>query len=63
MTIVEFFDIHNTDHLVAWRHLSNTGNWPENFLPENIKFPILWQIEIRDKMVEAWIKDKFMDYN
>jgi hypothetical protein len=54
--ILDYFDIYNADHLKAYQHLEKTGSWPEGFLPENIKFPPFWQINLSIKMALAWIK-------
>jgi hypothetical protein len=55
MTIYEFFDPYNMDHIEAYQHLGKTGHWPEGFLPENIEIAPLWQIRILEKLANAWI--------
>ena len=60
MSIVEWFDPHSREHLEAWRFLSETGSWPEGFVPkvyggEFIEFPLLWNISILHKIAERWI--------
>jgi galactitol-specific phosphotransferase system IIB component len=56
VTIVDFFDPYNIHHLVAYRHLEKTGFWPEDFYPENVEWPMIWQAALTAKMTEAWLK-------
>ena len=44
MLITEFFDITNLDHLKAYQHLSDTGSWPEGFVPKGTEFQPGWHI-------------------
>ena len=56
MTIVEFFDVYNCQHLMAFKSLSKTGVWPKGFLPEHVtEFENLWHYLLLDKMANAWI--------
>jgi len=55
MSIVEFFDVYNYEHLMAYKQLSETGMWPEGFLPADTIFPQLWQVSLANKMAAAWI--------
>ncbi len=57
MTIVEFFNVRDIDHLKAWRHLEETGVWPVGFIPENAKFPPTWNAMINAKMARAYVED------
>jgi hypothetical protein len=57
MTIIDFFDVYNIKHLVAYNHLCNTGHWPENFLPEDLEVPPpLWASNIMARMGQAWLE-------
>ena len=53
--IVDWFDIHDDDHLRAWSHLNETGIWPEGFVPEGTLFDTNWQMLIILKMADAWV--------
>lgn len=53
--IEDWFDIHNDDHLIAWRHLQKTGTWPEDFLPKDIVIDNLWQVEIVSKIANEYV--------
>ena len=55
MTILEFFDPCNLDHLKAYRHLERTGCWPAGFVPEDITFPNCWQISLVGIMASKWL--------
>lgn len=50
MTIVEFFDPRNIDHMTAWVHLGAKGTWPEGFLPDGVEFPPTWSYGIAMKI-------------
>lgn len=58
MTILDFFDVHNQNHLEAWDHLQRKGFWPEGFTNDEMEFPINWQFIILQKFVDAWMHDK-----
>jgi len=55
MDIVKWFDPKNKEHLSAYCHLKENGFWPNEFIPEKIEFPELWQVSIMWKMAMAWI--------
>lgn len=56
ISIVDWFDPYNREHLTAYRHLCDTGMWPENFISENIYLPPGWQVFIVNKMSDAWLE-------
>ena len=60
MNISEFFDPYNDEHIKAYVYLTKNGFWPENFIPENCKMSNIWQLEVMNKMVDAWVKYKKM---
>jgi len=53
--IIDWFDIHDDDHLQAWSHLCTTGLWPKGFVPEGTRFDTNWQMLIEMKMANAWV--------
>lgn len=55
MTLTEYFDPYNIDHIKAYRHLEKYGFWPEDFIPEDIEIENNWQISLLNKMAKAWI--------
>ena len=57
VSIVDWFDIHDREHLQAWSHLCKTGQWPEGFIPEGkgLRYDALWQVHITEKMANAWV--------
>ena len=56
MTLPEFFDPYDPNHIAAYRYLESTGSWPVGFLPYEIEIGSCWQMEILAKMAEAWLK-------
>lgn len=61
MDILDYFDIYNVGHLAAYRILSETGSWPRDFIPKEVKFSTGWQIMIVSKMATAWID--YLDFD
>lgn len=57
MNIIEFFNPYNIDHIKAYKVLSETGFWPEGFVPDEIKFVTLWHPMVAQKMADAWVDD------
>lgn len=55
MNIVDWFDIHDHDHLRAWVHIGEKGVWPDGFIPDDMKFDPHWQIQIALRMAKAWV--------
>jgi hypothetical protein len=56
MSIVDFFDIYNIEHIRAYRHLENHGFWPEGFLPDEIEeITPHWQICIAARLATAFV--------
>jgi len=57
MTIYEWFDPYNVDHIEAYHHLEANGSWPFAFIPEDVELRSdgLWRIEIQAKMADAWM--------
>lgn len=60
MTIIDFFDPHNIEHLKAYRHLTQTGMWPKGFIPESVSFDRnpTWFVSVVSKMAEEWVRSK-----
>ena len=56
-TLSDWFDTHNKDHLRAYKHLSETGHWPEFFLPSEAEVVIgpMDVINIQAKMAATFI--------
>lgn len=55
MDFLDFFDIHNKEHLAAYRHLSVHGAWPVGFLPNNCEMSPIWPYQIAEKMAIAYV--------
>ena len=55
MTLHEWFDPYDYEHIRAYRQLEQHGFWPEGFIPDHIEIGRLWQVELTAKMAEAWL--------
>lgn len=55
MVLTDWFDPYNMTHIRAWQHVSQTGAWPEGFIPEDVEVNRLWQVTIPAKMADAWV--------
>lgn len=57
MTIIEWFDPANIEHLrVFWNIEWNGGRWPENFYPTDIQFPACWTSSVNSKIATYYMK-------
>ena len=54
-SIYDFFNPHSLDHIVAYKHLSDTGSWPAGFIPGGTQFPSGWHFMVLAKMADAWV--------
>lgn len=58
MTVTEFFDVHNLEHLKAYVELNKTGAWPREFWEQikdcNFQYGA-WSIQIANKLADAYI--------
>ena len=64
MKIIDVFDVKDTTHLQAYRHLCRLGYWPDKFVEDleaklgKLEFTMGWQIFIADKMANEWVNYK-----
>ncbi len=62
ITIVEFFDPKNIEHLTAFQELQNNGIWPLWFWnwikKEGVTFPPSWQAQLAFKIADEYLKEK-----
>ena len=55
-SIVTWFDVNNPEHIKAYKHLQETGAWPENFINFNeMDFPPLWRLSLALKFTQEYI--------
>lgn len=57
----DVFDIHNDEHIGAWKTLQETGTWPREFWEQhlqNCSFPTNWQYRIASLMADEWLKER-----
>lgn len=69
MTVVEFFDENNVEHIRAYQFLCKFGKWPkeyqalyEQYLIPNVEaqgdfFPMGWQFEIAQILANAYVSN------
>ncbi len=62
MDLIKWFNVKEKKHLLAYHELCLNGVWPEDFLPLDIEIPINWQIILKDKIVDEYIKEKLIEY-
>lgn len=55
VSIEEWFDVKNVEHVLAYRYLGKHGHWPENFIPKHVICLGPWQVSLMAKMSEAWV--------
>ena len=62
MTLIEFIDIKNPEHLSAIKHwMDNRGVWSKEFYDlylEDLEFDEGWQSIIMAKLAKAYLKEK-----
>ncbi len=58
IALEDWFDPYDYEHIRAYRHLEQTGSWPEGFIPEmvTIRSDGIWHILIPAKMAQEWMK-------
>jgi hypothetical protein len=60
MTIVDFFDPCNYEHIQAFDYLSKKGTWPTEFysyiIENHIEFPVAWQVSLAYKIVNEYVQ-------
>ena len=61
MYITEWFDIENSEHLLAYQHLSKTGFWPVNFISLDIQFQTNWQIILQSRIADRYVREKLKE--
>ena len=57
----EWFDVNNIEHIKAYKHLSQTGFWPEGFITDDKTLPCFWQSILSHKLAQAWIDNNLKE--
>lgn len=55
MSIIDYFNPFNIEHIEAYTHLLKTGQWPVDFWSDDIELPSGWQISIMNKLANVWV--------
>lgn len=63
ISVVEWFNPYNMEHLQAWKDLQKIGFWPKPFWDkivanDRIEMVNLWQVSIAHKIADAFVKEK-----
>ena len=64
ISIVDFFDPGEPEHMKAYKHLRDTGVWPVGFISDNVLFSdniifeSYWYIRLLHKLV-GYLLDKY----
>lgn len=58
ISVVDWFDCKNIQHLKAYREICKTGCWPKGFIPPNVEMVNMWQVGIAGKLAMAHCKEK-----
>lgn len=57
--MANWFDVHDPQHVEAYRYLRQHAQWPDWFLElrerEQVVFHDYWENLIRSKLVDAWL--------
>ena len=62
-SICEWFDPYNIKHIKAYKHLYDTGSWPEGFIPKNVEMVTSWQMLLWSKLANAWVNHMLQSFN
>ena len=63
MRFLDFFDIHDPNHLLAYQHLCENAQWPKGFVPEDAEFDPLWLVAIHARMSSAWAESVLSNHD
>jgi hypothetical protein len=56
MTIYDWFDPDNKDHIKGYNELQDTGMWPKGFIPNNVTLVPNWHVIIPFMLADRWVK-------
>jgi hypothetical protein len=58
VSIVDWFDHKQLQHLQAYQYLKETGLWPKFFIPAEIGFPVGWESSLAIKLADIFVDEK-----
>ena len=58
---LDWFDVDDKNHILAYRTLQNTGSWPKGFLSGTEYFDINWQTILAFKLANKWVEHVIND--
>ena len=56
ISIVDWFDPHNEEHIEAWKYLQDTNLWPEGFIPKYVERSTNWYISLLARLADAYLE-------
>ncbi len=63
MKFLDFFNPLDIDHLRAYKSLEATGQWPVNFISDDIEFEPHWHVMLQVKMADLWVGTNIFMHN
>lgn len=63
MNLIEFFDPKNLEHIKAFEHLQQKGQWPLDFWEKikDMEIPNSWNYILYAKMADCWVEHMLKD--
>ena len=55
MSILDWFDPKNKEHLKSLKHLLDTGQWPINFIPSGMVYPSGWDTTLMYRLARIYL--------
>jgi hypothetical protein len=59
MTLLDFLDLNNPEHVKALFHFDQNGHFPEGFVPDNIEYDILWFKKLYLRLGNKWVRSEY----
>jgi len=61
ISIIEYLDLNNVEHLRALQYYYKSGQWPQGFGHENIVYPPNWTVHISFILAGKYVDSKLID--
>jgi len=62
MSIVDYFDPKNIEHIKAFKYMQDTGTWPKKFWKEmeavGVEFLGAWHSSLAFKIADVYVEEK-----
>lgn len=54
--LTDWFNPNNVSHIREYRYLQQSGSWREGFIPPNVLFSSIWQVELMAMMTDVYVQ-------